>query len=69
VPVDDDRRVGHVRAEDVRERGQDRGQVGAVKRRFRVGGRVAGFEQQLVALPERQAEGLGEADDHLTARR
>jgi hypothetical protein len=69
VTVDDDRRVGHVRVEDVRERGKDRGQARAVKRRLRVGGRVAGLEQQFVALAERQAKRLGKADDHRTAGR
>jgi hypothetical protein len=68
VLVDDDRRVGHVRVEDVRERGKDRGDVGAVERRLRVGGCVAGRQEQLVALAERQAKRLGEPDDHLAAR-
>ena len=42
---------------------------GAVQRLLRVGGRVPGLEQQLVAFAQRQAKRLGEADDHLPARR
>jgi hypothetical protein len=67
VLVDDDRRVGHVCVEDVGERAEDRGKVGAVERRLRVGGRVAGRQEQLVALAERQAKRLGEPDDYLAA--
>jgi hypothetical protein len=51
----------------VPQRVQDRGQVGTVQRGLRVGRRVSGLEQQLVAFPERQAERFGKADDYLAA--
>jgi Luciferase-like monooxygenase len=63
-PVDDDRRVRHVRFDDMSERRHHRSQVCAVQRGFRVGRRVAGGEQQFVALAQRQAKRLGEPDDH-----
>ena len=67
--VDDDGRVGLVAAQDEVEGLAHRCHVGRVERALPVDGRVAGGEQQLVALAQRHLELLGQVQDHLAARR
>ena len=66
--VDDHRRIGHVPCEHALERGADRREPRIVEARLRIGRRVAGGQQQRVALAQRHLERLGEADDHRSAR-
>ena len=54
-------------AQDEVERLAHRGHVGVVERALAVDGRVAGGEQQVVALTQRDLELLGQVQDHLAA--
>ena len=67
--VDDHRRVRLVSGQDVPESRPYRRQRAILQRSLRVRRRVPGREQQIVALPQRQPEGLGQPHDHRAARR
>ena len=66
--VDRDRRVGVVAVEHELDRVVDRLHLGLVERALLVDRRVAGGEQQPVALAQRHLELVGEVQDHLGAR-
>jgi len=65
VAVDDDRRVGLVAAEDQVERLTHRRELGGVQRALRKRRGVARGQQQLVALPERHLQLLGDPQQHV----
>jgi hypothetical protein len=68
VAVDDERGVGLVAGEHAVERLADGAHLGRLEVALAVGGRVAGGEQQAVALAQRHVEVLGEVHDELGAR-
>ena len=68
VAIDDERRVGLVAAEDPVERVAHGPHLRLVEPALRERGRVAGREQQRVALAQRHLELLGEPQHHLGAR-
>ena len=67
APVHDERGVGQVALEDVANRGAHRGQGRVIEGTLRIDGGVPGRQQQLVALPQRKLERLGQPDDHVPA--
>ena len=66
--IDRDRRRGLVGGEQATDDLADLAHLGILERRLGIGGRVAGGQQQLVALPQRHVEMLGELDHHVAAR-
>ena len=66
--VDGDRRVGLVAVEHELDRLVDGLHLGLVERALLVDRRVAGGEQEPVALAQRHLELVGEVEDHLGAR-
>ena len=68
VPIEDHRRIRLVRAQEPVERLIDRGHLGRLERPLGILRRVAGGEQQPVALSQRDLEVLGEAQNHVPAR-
>ena len=68
APVDDDGGKGLVAAEEPVEGIAHRGHLLRVERRGGVHRRVAGGEQQAVALAERHVEAIGEVQHELAAR-
>ena len=68
VAVDDERRIGLVAAQDLVDRLADRAQLGRAELALSERRRVAGGQQQPVALAQRHVELLGETQHHLLAR-
>ena len=68
VAVDDDGRVRLVAAQEPVEHVAHRPHLGIVQVALRKRGRVAGREQECVAVTQRHVEMLGQLHDHLGAR-
>ena len=68
MTVDHERRVRLVAAEDLVDRVAHRAHLGRVEIALRKPRRVAGGEQQVVAVAERHLQLLGEVQHHLGAR-
>jgi hypothetical protein len=67
VAVDRERRIGLVPRQDEIDRGLGGLQGGILQRPLQIDGRIAGREQQRVALAQGHAEMLGQQQDHVAA--